>query len=77
MVEIQRKQIDAIDLLKDMLKDGGRDLGIARLVADQIKKSHKIFVNEEILDFYTSNISFAKFLTEFIIGRPHWLVQPA
>lgn len=77
MVEIKRKYTDAIELLKDKLRDNGVNVGVTKLLSEEIKKSHKVLANEGILDFYASNIGFAKFLTEFLIGRPHWLEQPS
>ncbi|HYB93222.1 MAG TPA: CCA tRNA nucleotidyltransferase [archaeon] len=75
MVEIRREYTDAISLLSKRIKHGGRDVGVARLPAKRIEKSFQIFVNEEILDFYSSNINFARFMTDYIIGRPRWLIS--
>ncbi|MGB9676699.1 MAG: CCA tRNA nucleotidyltransferase, partial [Candidatus Bathyarchaeales archaeon] len=73
IVEIRRKHIDAVSLLKEKLGDGGRSAGVAEEISNKIREELKIFVNGEILDIYTRNKEFAKFLTDFLSGKPHWL----
>jgi len=75
IVEIKREYTDAVELLSKNLKSGGRDVGVARLPAKRIEKSFQIFVNEGILDFYSSNIDFARFMTDYIVERPRWLIS--
>jgi hypothetical protein len=72
-VEIRRKYLDACDLLKERLKDGGRNAGIAEQVSQALRKGFKIYVNWEIAEVYAKNREFAKFLTEFLSGKPKWL----
>lgn len=73
VVEICRKYVDVVSLLRDKLSGGGRDLGVANLVSESVTRSLEVLVNEEILEFYSSKPEFAKFLTEFIYGRPRWM----
>ena len=73
VVEMRRKYIDAVVLLKDKLGDGGRNTGVAEKISKKLRKGFRIFVNEEITDLYKKNSDFAKFLTEFLSGKPKWL----
>ncbi|HIE15244.1 TPA: CCA tRNA nucleotidyltransferase [Candidatus Bathyarchaeota archaeon] len=73
IVWIKRRYTNVVDLLKKELKDGGRHLGIASLVAEEISKSLKVLIGEEIIPLYISNSDFAHFLTEYLTGRLKWL----
>lgn len=73
VVEITRKYTDMVELLKDKLKSGGRNVGVAELVSQTVAKNLEILVNEEILSTYSRNQEFAKFLTEYLRGKPKWL----
>jgi len=73
VVEICRKYTDAVVLLKDKLRDGGRSTGVAEQISKKLGEGFKIFVNEEIIGIYKTNSEFAKFLTEFLSGKPKWL----
>ena len=73
IVEVRRMCTDAVLLLKERLKDGGRNAGVAEEISKKIRGELKIFVNDEIADVYARNAEFARFLTEFLSGRPNWL----
>jgi len=73
VVEMRRKYTDAVVLLKDRLGDGGRSAGVAEQISKKLREGFKIFVNEEIVEVYEKNSEFAKFLTEFLSGKPKWL----
>lgn len=73
VVEIMREYTNVVELLRDKLKDGGRNAGVAELISKAIAKSLKILVNEEVLPTYSQNQDFAKFLTEYLRGKPKWL----
>ena len=73
VVEIKREYRDAVDLLTEKLRDGGRHIGVADLVAQALSKGFKVLVNEEILELYSSNSELAKFLTTYLKGKPRWL----
>jgi len=73
IVEVPRKTTDAAALLKEKLADGGKTAGVAELIAQSIRKNHKILVNAEIGAVYEENVDFAEFLTDFLFGKPFWL----
>ena len=52
MVEVPRKTTDAVVLLKDKLADGGKNAGVAELIAKSIQKNLKVLVNTEISSTY-------------------------
>jgi tRNA nucleotidyltransferase (CCA-adding enzyme) len=70
---IKRKHTDAVELLRKSLKTDGRQVGVPRSISRAMTKSLRILVNEEILKIYLKNGSFAKFMTEYINGKPRWL----
>ena len=73
VVEIKREHRDAVDLLTEKLRDGGRRIGVADLVAQAISRGFKVVVNEEILELYSTNSELAEFLTMYLKGKPRWL----
>jgi tRNA nucleotidyltransferase (CCA-adding enzyme) len=73
VVEIRRKYTDAVALLSDRLRDGGRRAGVAEQISQTLCKEFEIFVNNEIAEVYEKNSEFAKFLAEFLYGKPKWL----
>jgi tRNA nucleotidyltransferase (CCA-adding enzyme) len=73
MVDLPRKNADAVILLKDKLADGGKNAGIADLIAKAMQKNLKVMVNEKVLDVYEEKGNFAEFLTDFLSGKPFWL----
>ena len=75
IVELPRKTTDAVALLKEKLKDGGKNAGVADLVAKTIQEDFKILVNNEVLNVYEGNADFAAFLTDFLSGKPFWLTN--
>lgn len=73
VVLVRRKFTDASTLLREKLKEGGRNTGVAEQISHVLKKEFKVLVNEEIIDIYEKNRKFAAFLTEFLLGKPKWL----
>ena len=73
VVETRRKYTDAVVLLKEKLKGGGRNTGVAERISKKLGRGFKILVNSEIAEVYDKNNEFAKFLTEFLSGKPKWL----
>ena len=73
IVEVPRKTTDAVELLKEKLADGGKNAGVADLIAQSIKRKLMVLVNGEIIEVYRSNVEFAEFLTSFLSGKPFWL----
>ncbi len=72
-VQLKRKYTDACELLKEKLKDGGRNAGVAEKISYVLKNNFEVLVNEEIARVYTENSDFAEFLTQFLSGKPKWL----
>jgi len=73
VVERRRKYQDVAILLRDILKNGGRSIGIANLISKAFSSSLEIFVNDEIKELYSKNPEFASFFTGYLVGRPGWL----
>ena len=73
VVEVPRKYTDAVALFREKLADGGKNAGVAELVAKAIQTDFNILVDNEVLKFYTENSDFAVFITEFLSGKPFWL----
>ena len=72
-VELRRRYADASDFLRIKLGSGGKDIGVADLIAEALRDSFQVMVGEEIAMHYSYNDSFAEFLTNFISGKPFWL----
>jgi len=75
VVEIKRKHTDVVDLLRENLKLGGRKIGVAELVSKTMANKVNIFVNEGIANPYEADSSFARFVTEYLQGKPRWLTH--
>jgi tRNA nucleotidyltransferase (CCA-adding enzyme) len=73
VADVKRIYFDVAKLLKEKLEDGGRSLGVAELISESIANSLEILVNDEALKLYSGNPKFAKFLTEYLEGKPRWL----
>jgi len=73
VVEIRRKHSDITALLYEKLKDGGRQVGVAELISQVIKKTLEVKLNEQIMKLYSTNSQFAQFLTEYLEAKPRWL----
>ena len=73
IVDIKRRYRDVIELLNDKLEDGGSNEGIAELVSKAFIDSIEVLVNNDIQKIYSLNPDFAKFLTEYLEGKPKWL----
>lgn len=75
VAEIKREYTDVAELLNEKLRDGGRHVGVAHLISQAIPNSLEVMVNEKVAGLYSSNPKFAKFLTEYLEGKPRWLVH--
>jgi tRNA nucleotidyltransferase (CCA-adding enzyme) len=73
VVELRRRFKDLVELLKEKLADGGRNIGVAELISHAFRGKLVILVNSEVIQVYDSNREFADFLTEFLSGKPFWL----
>ncbi|NIP67047.1 CCA tRNA nucleotidyltransferase [Candidatus Bathyarchaeota archaeon] len=76
VVEMRRDYTHVSQLLTEKLSEDARRLGVAQLVAESIAKGFEVLVNEQVLDFYSSSLEFARFLTEYLEGNPSWLRYP-
>jgi tRNA nucleotidyltransferase (CCA-adding enzyme) len=75
VVLVKRKYTDACVLLREKLKDGGKNAGVAEGISFVLKKKgFKVLVNEEAVGIYEKNGDFAVFLTELLLGKPKWLI---
>ncbi|MCW4030274.1 MAG: CCA tRNA nucleotidyltransferase [Candidatus Bathyarchaeota archaeon] len=73
VVELPRKSTNAVALLYERLADGGKNAGVADLVAQAARERLEVLVNGEVLKVYVEHSDFAVFLTEFLSGKPFWL----
>jgi tRNA nucleotidyltransferase (CCA-adding enzyme) len=73
VVELRRRFTDVVELLKETLGGGGRNIGVAELMSQTFKNKLAVLVNSEVLEFYRGNSGFAEFLTGFLSGKPFWL----
>ena len=73
IVEVPRKTTEAVELLKEKLADGGKNAGVAELIAKSIQKNLKILTNGEISEVYEEYDDFAVFLTHFLLGKSFWM----
>ena len=76
IVELPRKTTDAIVFLKEKLEDGGKNSGVADLIAKTISENLRVLVGSDVIEVYGENGEFAKFLTDFLVGKPFWLKDP-
>ncbi|MGD6852292.1 MAG: CCA tRNA nucleotidyltransferase [Candidatus Bathyarchaeia archaeon] len=73
VVEVPCKYTDAAALLGEKLLDGGKNAGVAELVAEAIRTEFSVLADNEVLEVYTEHSDFAVFLTTFLLGKPFWL----
>jgi tRNA nucleotidyltransferase (CCA-adding enzyme) len=73
VVDVQRRYTDVVKLLKEKLGNSGASVGLAEFVSKAVADSLEVLVNDEVLKLYFVNPEFAKFLTEYLRGKPRWL----
>jgi tRNA nucleotidyltransferase (CCA-adding enzyme) len=73
VADVKRKYTDVVELLKESLCDGGKGVGVADIVSKAVAETLEIIVNEQISNFYSEQFEFAKFLTDYLVGKPNWL----
>jgi tRNA nucleotidyltransferase (CCA-adding enzyme) len=73
VADVKRNYFDVAKLLKEKLEDGGRRVGVAELVSESVADSLEVLVNDEALKLYSAYPKFAKFLTEYLEGKPRWV----
>jgi tRNA nucleotidyltransferase (CCA-adding enzyme) len=70
--EIRRKYVNLIELLREKLREGGKEIGVSNRLIGSMKAS-KVLRNAEIVELHHGNKEFAKAFTKFLSGRPQWL----
>jgi len=73
VVEVLRKHVDAADILREALKDGGLSVGIRGRVAQTLREGFRVLINEEVEELCIGNKAFTSFLTQYLKGIPVWL----
>jgi hypothetical protein len=65
--------MDATELLRSRIRDGGRGVGVASKIVPVLKRRHRILAGPALIDFYRRNLEATDFVTSFLKGRPTWL----
>ncbi|MBT8172234.1 hypothetical protein KJN74_05130, partial [Candidatus Bathyarchaeota archaeon] len=73
IVDVKRRYWDVVELLNEKLRDGGKNEGIPEFISECFVDSIKVVVNLDISKIYSTFPDFAKFLTEYLKGKPRWL----
>ena len=73
VVDTKRKYINLVKLLEKKLTKEGKSIGLAKFISKSLSSSLEILVNVEIFRVYSAYSEFAKFLIEYINGKPRWL----
>jgi tRNA nucleotidyltransferase (CCA-adding enzyme) len=73
VVERRRENTSALRLLSTSLKSGGKEIGVASLLADRFRKRTIILADESIGRLISEEREFAKAMRVYMAGRPTWL----
>ncbi len=73
VVDVQRRYTDVVKLLNEKLGNSGAGVGLAEFVSKAVANSLEVSVNDEAVKLYSGSPEFAKFLTEYLEGKPRWL----
>jgi len=73
VVDVQRRYTDVVKLLNEKLGNSGAGVGLAEFVSKAVSDSLEVMVNDEALKLYSGSPEFAKFLTDYLKGKPRWL----
>jgi tRNA nucleotidyltransferase (CCA-adding enzyme) len=68
----RRSVVSGKALLAVSLRSGGRNFGVASLLAKSFRKTVRILENEQIGGLVASNAEFAKAMRTYLSGRPAW-----
>jgi tRNA nucleotidyltransferase (CCA-adding enzyme) len=69
----KRKVTHATDLLKTKLASGGKNVGVAHLVAKALQQNFAVTCDSKAISNYTADKEFAEFFATFLSAKPHWL----
>ncbi|MFI5449064.1 MAG: CCA tRNA nucleotidyltransferase [Candidatus Bathyarchaeia archaeon] len=72
MVHNQRPKTSAIQLLASNLRSGGRQVGVASLLAKSLKKQSRLCEGNQIATLISRNTQFAKYIRIYLSGKPIW-----
>jgi tRNA nucleotidyltransferase (CCA-adding enzyme) len=72
VVEKRRSVVSANALLKSALRSGGKDIGVASLLAESFRKRLQILEDERIGRLIVSNTEFAKAMRTYLSGGHAW-----
>lgn len=71
---VKRRWPDAAEFLRAKLAErGGRNIGIAPLLAQRVEKGFEVLEGPEIASLCRELPGFKRWLIDFLIGRPRWL----
>lgn len=71
----KRKWPNALSLLKERLRRGGREVGVAPLLAKHMARGFRLFSGESIAELCGELKGLGPFLLDFLRGRPGWLAD--
>ena len=71
----KRRWPNAIEFLRERLRNGGKEAGVARLLAKHVARGFNILSDEAITELCGELEGFKEFLIDFLTGRPRWLVN--
>jgi len=72
-VDQLRENTNAVAFLQSRLRNGGRGVGVASKIAQSLKRRHSVLSEGALLTFYRKKVSAARFISDFLKGRPTWL----
>ena len=75
IVTVKRQHSNAVSMLREKLMEGGRNVGVGSKLVESVKRSLKIYLNNEISEMYSERKDFVRFLTIYLIGKPTWLLK--
>ena len=71
----KRKWPSAVELLRERLKNGGKEFGVAPLLAKHVARGFELLFNEDVVGLCDELEGFEAFLADFLRGRPGWLAD--
>ena len=69
VIDVKRKYTDVVNLLNEKLGDD-----VSEFVSQAVVDPLEVGMNNQILKLYSGSPEFAKFVTEYLEGKPRWLV---
>jgi tRNA nucleotidyltransferase (CCA-adding enzyme) len=73
VVELRRNFTDFSELLREKLRGGGRNVGVAEFIAQAFQEKLEVLADSQVVETYEGNQDFAEFLSGFLYGKPFWL----